>query len=413
VRLLLALLASLVVMGLAGTAAAATLERLESTGRVRVATPGDYRPYAIAGPAPETPVGADIALARSLAAHLGVSIEFVATSWPRLADDAAAGAFDVAVGGISITPARKRIASFSRPLSRDGKTALARCERLGSLDELRELDRAEVRVIVNPGGTNEAFARARLPRAALRVHGENLTVFDELVAGRADAMITDAVEARLQQTLHPGVLCAAHPEAPFDRQDKALLLARDGAFERRVAAWQREVAPPRASAALLRRWIDYPWQATDKPAGRLLRLVDARLAVMSDVARYKWNAGAAIEDTARENELLATLVAQSADLGVPAARTERFFRAQFAAARQIQQDLFTLWRRQGRGKLPPAPDLRTDIRPQLDALSAELLRALAATTLPAEGLTGATLTTQLLSPQAERLALEPLLEGTR
>ena len=43
---------------------------------------------------------------------------------------------------------------------------------------------------------------------------DNAAIFDELVAGHADLMITDGVEARLQQKLHPG-LCAIHPDAPF------------------------------------------------------------------------------------------------------------------------------------------------------------------------------------------------------
>ncbi len=166
-----------------------------------------------------------------LAAHLAVGVEFVPTTWGRLMDDATAGRFDVAVGGISITPERSERAFFSVPHTSDGKTALAGCARLTSFDTVRELNRPASRVIVNPGGTNEAFARRNLSKAQLIVHRDNLTVFDEVIAGRADAMITDAVEARLQSALHPGVLCAAHPEKPFDHADKAFLLPRDAAFK--------------------------------------------------------------------------------------------------------------------------------------------------------------------------------------
>ena len=40
-------------------------------------------------------------------------------------------------------------------------------------------------------------------------------------------MITDASETRFQQKLHPGVLCAIHPDAPFDFGEKAYWMAPD------------------------------------------------------------------------------------------------------------------------------------------------------------------------------------------
>jgi chorismate mutase len=202
------------------------------------------------------------------------------------------------------------------------------------------------------------------------------------------------------------VLCAAHPDAPFDRSAKALLLPRDPAFKRAVDVWLRgELDGGRVTAAR-ERWLAHPWQ--DAP--RLLGLIDARLAVMSDVARYKWNTGGAIEDAARERELLASLVRQGEALGVPARRTEVFFTAQFAAARRLQQDLFDLWRGQGREKLPPAPDLQQSIRPRLDRISADLVAALADADLRRDAARAAqgTLGTTLLSEAAGRLALEPL-----
>ena len=388
-----------------GAAAAAaprspTLARLEAVGVLRVGTPGDYRPYTDHEPASEAWRGSDVELTRALAAHLGVGVEFVPTTWATLMSDFAAGRFDLAAGGISITAERRRMAAFSAPYVSDGKTALGRCNDLDRFDELRELNRPEVRVIVNPGGTNERFARSRLPRARLLVHGENRTVFDEVASGRADVMITDAVEARMQSAARPGVLCAAHPDRPFDRASKALLLPRDAAFKARVDDWLRARQKAGEIAAVQRRWIDA------QAVSPLLALVDARLSVMSDVARFKWNSGGAIEDPVREGALLESLVAQGEALGVPARRTTEFFTAQFAAARQLQLDLFALWRSQHREKLPPAPSLVNDIRPRLDRISAAMVAALAAGRTPAAAL--APLSTTLISPRASELALVPL-----
>ncbi len=384
-----------------------TLERVDALGVVRVGTPGDYRPYADREPGTDAWRGADVELVRALAAHFGVGVEFVPTTWATLMSDFAANRFDLAVGGISITEERRKVADFSVPYVRDGKTALGRCQDLQRFDQLRELNRPGVRVIVNPGGTNERFARARLPRAQLLVHADNRTVFEEVAAGRADVMITDAVEARLQSAARPGVLCAAHPERPFDRAGKALLLPRDAAFKGRVDQWLRARQKSGEVESVQRRWIDAP------ASSPLLALIDARLSVMSDVARSKWNSGAPIEDAARERELLESLVRQGEALGVPAQRTNEFFSAQFAAARALQLDLFALWRSQGREKLPPAPSLASDIRPKLDRISAAMVAALAGPDARRNAQTAARgpLSTTLISARASELALAPLARG--
>ena len=76
-------------------------------------------------------------------------------------------------------------------------------------------------MLVNPGGGNERFDRAHLHAAHIVVHPDNMTIFDALAAGDGDLMITDASETRYQQKLHPGVLCAIHPDPPFDFAEKA------------------------------------------------------------------------------------------------------------------------------------------------------------------------------------------------
>jgi len=52
-------------------------------------------------------------------------------------------------------------------------------------------------VIVNPGGTNERFARAPTSKnAEIKVHNDNVTIFDEIAKGNADLMMTDLLGRR-------------------------------------------------------------------------------------------------------------------------------------------------------------------------------------------------------------------------
>jgi cyclohexadienyl dehydratase len=89
-------------------APASHLDAVQKAAVLRICTPGDYRPYTDHDEASGAWRGSDVELARALAAHLGVSVKFVPTTWGALMDDTVAGRFDIAVGGISIT-ARLRI----------------------------------------------------------------------------------------------------------------------------------------------------------------------------------------------------------------------------------------------------------------------------------------------------------------
>ena len=63
-------------------------------------------------------------------------------------------------------------------------------------------------------------------------------------------MITDATETLYQQKLHPGALCAIHPDAPFDFSEKAYLLPRDVALKAFVDQWLHIADATGALAAL-------------------------------------------------------------------------------------------------------------------------------------------------------------------
>jgi cyclohexadienyl dehydratase len=151
-------------------------------------------------------------------------------------DDLGRGAFDLSMGGVSITPAREAQGAFSVPYASGGKTILARCADARKFHGgLASVDRPKVRVIVNPGGTNEQYVRSNVHHAQIVVFPDNRTIFDELRAGHADVMITDDVEAELQSHNHPG-LCRAFP-GTLTHADKAILMPRDADLVKAVNDW--------------------------------------------------------------------------------------------------------------------------------------------------------------------------------
>ncbi len=211
------------------------LERVQASGVLRVGTTGDYAPFSLE--AGGRVRGADIGLAEGLAAALGVEPLFVRTSWAGLIADLQADRYDLAIGGISVTPDRSAHGHFSQPYQSGGKTILARCADRRRFATLEAVDRAEVRVVVNPGGTNERYVRDHLHRAQIVVHDDNRTVSAELLAARADAMITDDIEAELQARRHPE-LCRTF-SGTLTRSDKAIFLGGDAPLEAVVDDWLR------------------------------------------------------------------------------------------------------------------------------------------------------------------------------
>ena len=223
------LVLSVLLLGLAGTALAddpITLDTIKARGTLRVGTPGDYRPFAIHNP-DGSYEGADIDMAKGFAGKLGVRLEVVPTEWAKLQGDFDAGNFDIAIGGITVTPERAAKGEFSVALLEDGKRPVVRCIDKDKFTSIAAIDQPATRVVVNPGAANEAFARANFHQAPITVNPDNITVPDQIVAGRADVFVTDGIEVDLIARRHPGVLCAAVVPAPFTHLTKAWYFPKD------------------------------------------------------------------------------------------------------------------------------------------------------------------------------------------
>jgi len=236
-------------------APASRLDEIVSRGTLRVGMPGDYLPFALRDHATGQWQGLDVDEVGAMAKALGLKLEIVQTSWPNLMSDLRDGKFDIAAGGISVTLARQKTAFFSTPIIEDGKTPITRCENTARFATLADIDKPSVRVITNHGGTNEAFARAHLHAAKIIVFPDNTRIFDEILAGHADLMITDATETRLQHRLRPA-LCSLHPDHPFDFSEKAFLLPRDVVLQQWVDQFLHLQMKTGALDAAIHHWLD-------------------------------------------------------------------------------------------------------------------------------------------------------------
>ena len=166
-------------------------------GTLLVGTTGDYRPLSFCEPETGRYWGFGIEMAEEIARRLGVGISFVKTSWPTLSNDVLSDpqAFDFAIGGITITDARRETMQMSDGYLANGKTILCRAADSEKYKSLADLNRPEVVVMVNPGGLNQKFANENLPNATIKVHDKNEEIPSLVAEGQADVMITEITEA--------------------------------------------------------------------------------------------------------------------------------------------------------------------------------------------------------------------------
>lgn len=212
------------------------LDAIKKANQLKVCTTGDYRPFTYLDPESGEWSGIDIDMAQDLAEELGVEVEFVQTSWKNLMPDFLEKC-DMAVGGVSISLERAEQAYFSDATLDEGKTPITLCENVEKYDTVKEINQPGVRSITPIGGTNEKFADEHYPEGEIIRFEDNNAIFDEIIAGRADVMTTDASETRWVAHEKPE-LCAVHPNKPFNFSQKAYMLPRgDETFRQYVNQW--------------------------------------------------------------------------------------------------------------------------------------------------------------------------------
>ena len=238
---------------LAQDAPASRLDQVQKSGKLRVCTPGDYKPFSLQLPSGAFE-GLDVDLVQATGKALGVETEFVKSTWSTLMKDFQEKC-DVAVGGISVTLDRQKGAFFSAPYMVNGKSPITKCDNVKRFQTVADIDKPNVTVIENPGGSNEKFARANFKQARIVIFNDNTTIFDEILKGNADVMISESVETIVQQKLRPG-LCAVNPDQPLQYGEMAWLLPRgDAVFKAWFDQWLHLAKATGDYDRIVARWL--------------------------------------------------------------------------------------------------------------------------------------------------------------
>ena len=238
-----------------GATAGERLDRIEETKTLRVGTPGDYRPFAMKENGRY--VGHDVELLEAMARAAGWKVEYVDTSWPKLSADFKADKFDVAMGGITPTVARLKLGAFLPGYVTFGKVALVNASKAERFTTHESLNRPDVRVIKNPGGTHELYVNQHLTQAQVTTHQKNAEIPGMIAEGKGDVMITDTMEAKLYAKAHPGKLTVLFAEDTLTpKAQKAFFVQADDPEYLRVMQYLWDITELRGErAALYDKWL--------------------------------------------------------------------------------------------------------------------------------------------------------------
>jgi chorismate mutase len=116
------------------------------------------------------------------------------------------------------------------------------------------------------------------------------------------------------------------------------------------------------------------------PLSDLVSLAARRIGTGDVVAAAKFGTPTAIDDPAREKQELDAVAVESPGLGINPAESTQFFRDQIEASKVVQRGLYQLWTAHLELRPTTKPDLTRTVRPELDALTTEIMRQLQVTT---------------------------------
>ena len=136
--------------------------------------------------------GFEIDVASRLAKDMGVAVEFVPTEWNGIIPALLSGKFDVVIGGMGITPERNLKVNFTVPYDYTGMAIAASKALAPGLTSLEAFNKPEITIAVRQGTTAEKAARKFFPNAAIRAFADEAPAVQEVLDGRAHALVASA-----------------------------------------------------------------------------------------------------------------------------------------------------------------------------------------------------------------------------
>jgi len=214
-----------------------TLEQVLQRGVLRVGF-STFVPWAMQDKKGEF-VGFEIDVARRLAKDMGVQVQFEPTQWSGIIPALLSGKFDIIIGGMSIQPQRGLKVNFTIPYEYSGMSLVAGRKLAGKLKTLSDFNQPNIILAVRQGTTAVEAAKKHLPKAQLKFFDNEAQTVQEVLNGRAHAVVASEPFPAFQALKHKDQLFLPVPKA-FTREPIAFAVRKgDPDFVNFLDGWIR------------------------------------------------------------------------------------------------------------------------------------------------------------------------------
>tara|TARA_Y100000590_G_scaffold425046_1_gene532621 strand:- start:56 stop:820 length:765 start_codon:yes stop_codon:yes gene_type:complete len=220
---------------LALPANSSNLDKILSSGELRVGTTGDWDPMTIKDPATNKYKGFDIDVMNELAKDMGVKIKFVPAEWKTIVSGITSKRYDISTS-VTKTPKRAEVAAFTDTYYKYGTVPLVLKKNLNKFSTWDSLNDPKVTIATTLGTSQEEKAKEFFPKSKLNSVEAPARDFQEVLAGRADGNITSSTEANKLVMKYPQL--AIVPDGEKNPAFLAMMVAKgDDKWKNYVNEW--------------------------------------------------------------------------------------------------------------------------------------------------------------------------------
>ncbi len=183
-------LIGLISSGLALAADSPVIDRILSTGVLKVGMSGNQAPMNAKNKDGQL-MGLEVDLANMLAAAMEVEAKFVVKPFPELLPALRSGEVDIVMSGMTITAKRTADVSFVGPYMLSGKSILTKSTLLAAADNAEDINEEHLTITALKDSTSQSFAEQYLPKATLVTSDDYDAAVKMVIDGQADVLVAD------------------------------------------------------------------------------------------------------------------------------------------------------------------------------------------------------------------------------
>lgn len=148
-------------------------------------------------------VGFEIDVATRLAQDLGLELELIQTEWSGIIPALLTNKFDIIIGSMSIRVDRALKVNFSDPYDYSGQDILAGKKLAAGFKSVEDFNKPEVVIALRTGASSETAVKKFMPKAQVRFFDDEAQAVQEVLVGRAHAMVSSMPLPAFQAIKNP------------------------------------------------------------------------------------------------------------------------------------------------------------------------------------------------------------------